>query len=83
MCCVRLWRAGSITSATSDVYGPHIINQFIREALHPYTDDLVIVIALTAGDAADVSIDHHPRHNRRRPRHTAPPRWNCVGPLPV
>ena len=28
---------------TSDYYGPHITNQLIREALHPYRDDLVIV----------------------------------------
>ena len=28
---------------TSDYYGPHITNQIIREALHPYRDDLVIV----------------------------------------
>ena len=28
---------------TSDFYGPHITNQIIREALHPYRDDLVIV----------------------------------------
>ena len=28
---------------TSDFYGPHITNQIIREALHPYGDDLVIV----------------------------------------
>ena len=28
---------------TSDFYGPHVTNQLIREALHPYTDDLVIV----------------------------------------
>ena len=28
---------------TSDYYGPHITNQIIREALHPYGDDLVIV----------------------------------------
>lgn len=28
---------------TSDFYGPHITNQLIREALHPYRDDLVIV----------------------------------------
>jgi aryl-alcohol dehydrogenase-like predicted oxidoreductase len=27
---------------TSDFYGPHITNQIIREALHPYSDDLVI-----------------------------------------
>src|SRR3546814_17658498 len=28
---------------TSDFYGPHITNQIIREALHPYPPDLVIV----------------------------------------
>ena len=28
---------------TSDFYGPHVVNQIIREALHPYPDDLVIV----------------------------------------
>jgi aryl-alcohol dehydrogenase-like predicted oxidoreductase len=33
---------------TSDYYGPHITNQLIREALHPYRDDLVIVTKLGA-----------------------------------
>ncbi|MEH2144283.1 aldo/keto reductase [Nostoc sp.] len=28
---------------TSDFYGPHITNQIIRQALHPYPDNLVIV----------------------------------------
>jgi aryl-alcohol dehydrogenase-like predicted oxidoreductase len=28
---------------TSDLYGPHVVNELIREALHPYPDDLVIV----------------------------------------
>jgi aryl-alcohol dehydrogenase-like predicted oxidoreductase len=28
---------------TSDFYGPHVTNRLIREALHPYDDDLVIV----------------------------------------
>ena len=28
---------------TSDFYGPHVVNQIIREALHPYPDNLVIV----------------------------------------
>lgn len=28
---------------TSDIYGPHVTNQLIREALHPYPEDLVIV----------------------------------------
>ena len=33
---------------TSDFYGPHITNKLIREALHPYHDDLVIVTKLGA-----------------------------------
>jgi aryl-alcohol dehydrogenase-like predicted oxidoreductase len=33
---------------TSDFYGPHITNQLIREALHPYSDDLVIVTKVGA-----------------------------------
>jgi aryl-alcohol dehydrogenase-like predicted oxidoreductase len=33
---------------TSDFYGPHITNQLIREALHPYADDLVIVTKIGA-----------------------------------
>ena len=33
---------------TSDFYGPHVTNQFIREALHPYRDDLVIVTKIGA-----------------------------------
>jgi pyridoxine 4-dehydrogenase len=33
---------------TSDFYGPHITNQIIREALHPYPDDLVIVTKVGA-----------------------------------
>ncbi|SQF98967.1 oxidoreductase [Paucimonas lemoignei] len=33
---------------TSDFYGPHITNQIIREALHPYQDDLTIVTKIGA-----------------------------------
>lgn len=33
---------------TADFYGPHITNQLIREALHPYPDDLVIVTKVGA-----------------------------------
>ena len=33
---------------TSDFYGPHITNQIIREALHPYPDDLAIVTKIGA-----------------------------------
>ena len=28
---------------TSDYYGPYVVNQIIKEALHPYSDDLAIV----------------------------------------
>jgi len=40
---------------TSDFYGPHITNQLIRKALHPYRDDLVIVTKLGARRGADGS----------------------------
>ncbi|MGA7199065.1 MAG: aldo/keto reductase family oxidoreductase [Roseiarcus sp.] len=40
---------------TSDFYGPHITNQLIREALHPYPDDLVIVTKVGAVRGADAS----------------------------
>ncbi|MBV8629012.1 MAG: aldo/keto reductase family oxidoreductase [Paraburkholderia sp.] len=33
---------------TSDFYGPHVTNQLIREALHPYPDELVIVTKVGA-----------------------------------
>jgi aryl-alcohol dehydrogenase-like predicted oxidoreductase len=33
---------------TSDYYGPHVTNEIIREALHPYPDDLVIVTKVGA-----------------------------------
>ena len=33
---------------TSDYYGPHVTNQIIREALHPYPDDLMIVTKVGA-----------------------------------
>jgi pyridoxine 4-dehydrogenase len=33
---------------TSDFYGPHVTNQIIREALHPYPGDLVIVTKVGA-----------------------------------
>ncbi|MFP3506551.1 aldo/keto reductase family oxidoreductase [Burkholderia sp. SIMBA_062] len=37
---------------TSDFYGPHVTNRLIRDALHPYRDDLLIVtkIGATRGD---------------------------------
>ncbi len=40
---------------TSDYYGPHITNEIIRRALHPYPKDLVIVTKLGARRPADKS----------------------------
>ena len=40
---------------TSDYYGPHVTNQLIREALHPYPADLVIVTKVGAVRGADAS----------------------------
>jgi pyridoxine 4-dehydrogenase len=40
---------------TSDFYGPHVTNQIIRQALHPYRDGLVIVTKVGARRGADKS----------------------------
>jgi aryl-alcohol dehydrogenase-like predicted oxidoreductase len=40
---------------TADFYGPHITNQIIRQALHPYPKGLVIVTKLGARRGADAS----------------------------
>jgi aryl-alcohol dehydrogenase-like predicted oxidoreductase len=40
---------------TSDFYGPHVTNQIIREALHPYRDELVIVTKVGAKRGSDAS----------------------------
>jgi len=40
---------------TSDFYGPHVTNQLIREALHPYRDDLTIVTKIGARRGEDAS----------------------------
>ena len=40
---------------TSDYYGQHVTNRLIREALHPYPDDLVIVTKVGARRGADAS----------------------------
>jgi pyridoxine 4-dehydrogenase len=40
---------------TSDFYGPHVTNQIIREALHPYPEDLTIVTKIGARRGADAS----------------------------
>src|SRR6266851_2423064 len=40
---------------TSDYYGPHIANEIIREALHPYPKELVIVTKVGVRRAPDKS----------------------------
>ncbi|CAI8944901.1 aldo/keto reductase family oxidoreductase [Pseudomonas sp. fls2-241-R2A-110] len=40
---------------TADFYGPHVTNQLIREALHPYAENLVIVTKVGALRGADGS----------------------------
>lgn len=43
---------------TSDFYGPHVTNQLIKQALHPYRDDLVIVTKVGACRGEDKSWIH-------------------------
>jgi pyridoxine 4-dehydrogenase len=43
---------------TSDYYGPHVTNQIIKKALHPYPDGLVIVTKLGARRGDDKSWIH-------------------------
>jgi aryl-alcohol dehydrogenase-like predicted oxidoreductase len=43
---------------TSDFYGPHVTNQIIKQALHPYPDDMVIVTKVGARRGEDKSWLH-------------------------
>jgi pyridoxine 4-dehydrogenase len=43
---------------TSDFYGPHVTNQIIKQALHPYPDGLTIVTKLGARRGEDKSWIH-------------------------
>jgi pyridoxine 4-dehydrogenase len=43
---------------TSDYYGPHVTNQIIKQALHPYPDGLVVVTKVGARRGADKSWMH-------------------------
>lgn len=40
---------------TSDLYGPHVVNKLIRQALYPYPDDLVLVTKIGAKRGDDAS----------------------------
>ncbi len=48
---------------TSDFYGPHVTNQIIKEALHPYPEDLVLVTKVGARRGTDKS--WHPAISRQ------------------
>jgi aryl-alcohol dehydrogenase-like predicted oxidoreductase len=48
---------------TSDFYGPHVTNQIIKQALHPYADELVIVTKVGARRGTDGS--WHPALSRQ------------------
>ena len=54
-CCATRLPSGVNHIDTSDFYGPHVTNQLIREALHPYPADLVIVTKIGARRGADAS----------------------------
>jgi aryl-alcohol dehydrogenase-like predicted oxidoreductase len=43
---------------TSDFYGPHVTNQLIKQALHPYPENLTIVTKVGAGRDSDGSWPH-------------------------
>ena len=65
--CIRVLRraveAGVDHIDTSDFYGPHVVNQIIKEALYPYPKGLVIVSKLGArrGDNGEWIQDHSPQ----------------------
>jgi pyridoxine 4-dehydrogenase len=50
--------AGTNHIDTSDFYGPHVTNQIIKKALHPYPDGLVIVTKVGARRGEDKSWIH-------------------------
>jgi aryl-alcohol dehydrogenase-like predicted oxidoreductase len=51
---------------TSDFYGPVVVNEIIREALHPYPDDLHLVTKPGAAPTAAGSCPGTPRTSRPR-----------------
>ncbi len=57
--CIAVLRAAVAAGVnhidTSDFYGPHVTNQIIKAALHPYADDLVIVTKVGARRGDDAS----------------------------
>src|SRR5215467_10148937 len=51
-------RSGVNHIDTSDFYGPHVTNQIIKQALHPYPENLVIVTKVGARRGGDGSWHH-------------------------
>jgi len=58
-------RLGITHIDTSDYYGPHITNQLIKEALHPYPEQLRIVTKL--GTRKEIGRKRSPRMNFAKP----------------
>ncbi len=50
---------------TSDFYGPHVTNQLIRQALHPYPDSLVLVTKVGARPWAAMAPWPHARSRQK------------------
>jgi aryl-alcohol dehydrogenase-like predicted oxidoreductase len=66
---------------TSDYYGPHIANEIIREAIHPYPKDLVIVTrsAPSAGRTSPGPWHSRARNSQARHRTTCTiSAWTCL-----
>ena len=81
-CCAKRSASGVNHIDTSDFYGPHVTNQLIREALHPYPDDLVIVTKIGARrgeDASWIPAISPDELTQRGPRQSAQPRARRAG----
>ena len=59
---------------TSDYYGPHVVNELIREALHPYPPELAIVTKVGARRSARRRLAHGAGRRRAPPRGPGQPR---------
>ena len=55
---------------TSDFYGPHVTNQLIKEALHPYPEQLRIVTKVGARRDEERKLAQSARSRRAPPSHS-------------
>ena len=69
-CSARSMALGISHIDTADFYGPHVTNQLIRQALHPYPDALHIVTKVGAERDAEGGWPHA----------RAPEQLRCAGP---